>query len=46
MWNPVAYAWTAWRMARALRDPEKLQDVLGLAPVLAPPWRCGGWWSA
>lgn len=37
MWNPVAYAWTAWRMARALRDPEKLQDVLGLAPVLAPP---------
>lgn len=37
MRNPVAYAWTAWRMARALRDPEKLQDVLGLAPVLAPP---------
>ncbi len=37
MRNPAAYAVTAWRLVRALRDPEKLQDVLGLAPVVAPP---------
>ncbi|WP_426749124.1 Coq4 family protein [Myxococcus sp. Y35] len=37
MWNPVAYAQAAWRLTRAIRDPEKLQDVLGLAPVIAPP---------
>ena len=37
MRNPVAYARTAWRMARALRDPEQLQDILELAAVLAPP---------
>jgi ubiquinone biosynthesis protein Coq4 len=37
MRNPVAYARTAWRMARALRNPEQLQDILELAAVLAPP---------
>ncbi len=37
MRNPVAYARTAWRMARVLRNPEELQDILELAAVLAPP---------
>ncbi|MBZ4415162.1 Coq4 family protein [Myxococcus sp. RHSTA-1-4] len=37
MRSPVAYARTAWRMARALRYPEQLQDILELAAVLAPP---------
>lgn len=37
MRNPVAYVRTAWRMARALRDPEQLQDIIELAGVLAPP---------
>lgn len=37
MRNPVTYARTAWRMARALRDPDRLQDILELAAVLAPP---------
>lgn len=37
MRNPLAYARTAWRMARALREPEQLQDILELAAVLAPP---------
>ncbi|WP_205525407.1 Coq4 family protein [Pyxidicoccus trucidator] len=37
MRNPVAYARTAWRMARTLRNPEQLQDILELAAVLAPP---------
>ncbi|NMO22705.1 hypothetical protein HPC49_42120 [Pyxidicoccus fallax] len=37
MRNPVAYARTAWRMARALRYPDQLQDILELAAVLAPP---------
>lgn len=37
MRNPVAYVRTAWRMARALRDPEQLQEIIELAGVLAPP---------
>jgi ubiquinone biosynthesis protein Coq4 len=37
MRNPVTYARTALRMARALRDPDRLQDILELAAVLAPP---------
>jgi len=37
MRNPVAYARTAWRMTRALRHPEQLQDILELATLLAPP---------
>lgn len=37
MRNPVTYARTAWRMARALRQPEQLDDILELAGVLAPP---------
>ncbi len=37
MWNPVASARTVWRLTRAVRDPAKLQDVLGLASAIAPP---------
>ncbi|HZI09235.1 MAG TPA: Coq4 family protein [Myxococcus sp.] len=37
MRNPVMYAQTVWRMARALRQPEQLGDILELAGVLAPP---------
>ncbi|MCP3105125.1 Coq4 family protein [Myxococcus sp. K15C18031901] len=37
MHNPMTYAREAWRMARVLRDPHRLPDIIDLARVLAPP---------
>ncbi|MCE9674078.1 Coq4 family protein [Myxococcus stipitatus] len=35
--NPMRYVREAWRMARVLRDPHRLPDIIDLARVLAPP---------
>lgn len=37
MRNPVTLLKLGYRMLRALRDPERLGDILALADVLAPP---------
>ncbi len=37
MLNPVSLMKVGYRMAQALRHPERLQDIIDLADVLAPP---------
>jgi len=37
MHNPLTLAREAWRMVRVLQDPHRLQDIIDLARVLAPP---------
>jgi ubiquinone biosynthesis protein Coq4 len=37
MQNPVSLVKVGYRMVQALRHPERLQDILALADVLAPP---------
>ncbi|NTX06015.1 Coq4 family protein [Myxococcus sp. CA040A] len=37
MRNPLTLAREAWRMVRVLQDPNRLQDIIDLARVLAPP---------
>ncbi|AGC42510.1 hypothetical protein MYSTI_01162 [Myxococcus stipitatus DSM 14675] len=37
MRTPFSYVREAWKVARALRDPYRLQDILDVARLLAPP---------